>query len=523
MNLFIYYVEITTTSTILKDLTQDYITLNFIHYFIYLFKNNMNNLKTKSIETNLLNKNLMTFYNNILDRTLNYFLIIYNKNNLVYLNDPCLYYISKEFTSIEYHDDISCLNINYLTKKFLRMLINKEYSLSLYDILLECTNGKYFDFDDKTIKFNGEFSFEDKEYFEVYIRNRDNINDQYCPFEIELYKISSFKKAEYKIKQGIIEKQKLLARIVHEFKTPIIGISSLAKQAKDLIPDNLHTNYYSTIDQIENISNYILLLISDLIKIGKQKADLTVEIQVVDLHNICNFCIGIANTLLFINNRSNHVNVKLDYDEDLTNLIIYSDEIRLKQLLLNFLSNSVKFTKKGEILLSCKYKNSSSSFIEIVIKDSGIGIDQSQLKSINLKNYEDIKIDRKLNEYGSGLGINITHEISRLLNIDLDIDSIIDIGTTVILKIVESDMNKSTFHLKNSFSPSAVNCPVTRKSSSRKTVLADFDNLVDKQSFFNPGLLISEDEFTLKYKIVLIDDSLLMKNNINNCLDIILK
>ncbi len=114
---------------------------------------------------------------------------------------------------------------------------------------------------------------------------------------------------------------------------------------------------------------------------------------------------------------------KIIMDENLPQ-IVKMDDLRLRQILINLLSNSLKFTNKGEISLYL-YEKSNKLFFEI--KDSGIGIDNKDLTRI-FKPFEQIKHD-DYNKNGTGLGLSITKELITLMNGSIYVKSKIDDGT----------------------------------------------------------------------------------------------
>eukprot|EP00340_Litonotus_pictus_P006116 CAMPEP_0170528848 /NCGR_PEP_ID=MMETSP0209-20121228/14283_1 /TAXON_ID=665100 ORGANISM="Litonotus pictus, Strain P1" /NCGR_SAMPLE_ID=MMETSP0209 /ASSEMBLY_ACC=CAM_ASM_000301 /LENGTH=124 /DNA_ID=CAMNT_0010820261 /DNA_START=2194 /DNA_END=2569 /DNA_ORIENTATION=+ len=91
----------------------------------------------------------------------------------------------------------------------------------------------------------------------------------------------------------------------------------------------------------------------------------------------------------------NKVKVELEVEEGLEKALVYSDEIRLKQVLLNFISNSAKFTKRGYIKIICM-KNKMDNSIEITIEDTGIGMGSDMLEQIKNNEFSKLEIDEEL-------------------------------------------------------------------------------------------------------------------------------
>jgi len=170
------------------------------------------------------------------------------------------------------------------------------------------------------------------------------------------------------------------------------------------------------------------------------------------LKSIIQFCFEILNSLLICKNSNSNVKTKIEYDNRLDSIEVISNDMRVKQILLNFISNSVKFTKSGfiEIKVQLKIKN-DKKYIKISVIDSGVGIrEEDQKKKFN-EIYTDIK--NESNGHGSGLGLNICKFIAEKLNHSLKFKSIYGKGSKFSLVISESCMkldknNQYNFNLK---------------------------------------------------------------------------
>jgi len=113
------------------------------------------------------------------------------------------------------------------------------------------------------------------------------------------------------------------------------------------------------------------------------------------------------------------------FNEDTQDYIAESDEIRIKQIILNFISNAVKFMKYGNIELRCKPKKLENKFfIKISVKDNGIGIKEAD-KAKLFKDFGMIENEGKIinNHFGSGLGLSICKSISYRLGLKLNFNS----------------------------------------------------------------------------------------------------
>lgn len=133
------------------------------------------------------------------------------------------------------------------------------------------------------------------------------------------------------------------------------------------------------------------------------------------------FCLSIFQIRQIIEQNSPNVLIRKDYSIDENQTISSICEIRLKQVLINILSNSYKFTASGEIVLHCLFSDDNPKKIRIKITDTGIGMCEKE--KTNLFKPFKYKKDTK-NAYGSGLGMYIIKEILDGFNIELHYESI---------------------------------------------------------------------------------------------------
>ena len=218
--------------------------------------------------------------------------------------------------------------------------------------------------------YNDEYSYNNN-YFECYVNI--NICNEEIPqensfVEIEIYDITKVKLAEKKIIEESINKQKVLSKVAHEFKTPLHAITSLCKILRENTNDKKNnyvqfTNNINCLDKIktidnyakniENISDYVIFLVTDFIQTSKGKEFTVDSISNVNITEVANFSFDILQTLLYLYDKKKVI-PKLDIGPNVNDFDFKADEVRIKQIFLNLISNSVKFTKFGSITISVK-------------------------------------------------------------------------------------------------------------------------------------------------------------------------
>ena len=223
-------------------------------------------------------------------------------------------------------------------------------------------------------------------------------------------------------------KSQFISTISHELRTPLYGVIGLT----DIICDE----YKNTINDIHLESlkfsaSYLLSLVNDILQISKiEDSKIVLE---KNTFNLQFEIIAIQNSLQFIANKNN-VKLKFEIDSNIPNLIV-GDQIRLAQILMNLITNALKFTINGNVLISvtlAKFEN-EFNFIKFVIEDTGIGIAKENQSKIFDKFTQ---IDRNNEDYqGTGLGLSIVKRLITLFRSEIFLESEINKGSKFIFTI----------------------------------------------------------------------------------------
>lgn len=237
---------------------------------------------------------------------------------------------------------------------------------------------------------------------------------------IELDLINAKNKAEFASKM----KSEFVANISHEIRTPINGIIGMTNLLGDM---DLSKEAREFIDIIYHSSGVLLSIINNVLDFSKIEAGkMTLEYTNVKIKDILEKKKLIFHQRLFEKNISLNVYFNKNVPD-----IIYSDELKLKQILNNLINNAIKFTDYGgiHILIECK-----NNYIEFSVRDTGIGISEDIQKTLFKPFVQgDNTLTRKYD--GTGLGLSICKNIVNLLNGKILMKSTEGIGTTVTISI----------------------------------------------------------------------------------------
>lgn len=223
-------------------------------------------------------------------------------------------------------------------------------------------------------------------------------------------------------------KSQFLANMSHELRTPlnaIIGFSEIISTQTLGPVGNL--KYIEYTKDIYTSATHLIGIINDILDISKiESGDFLLNLQACNLSDIC------QRVLRLLTSHAMRSEVSIIQDIDVQIPEIISDELRLKQILLNILSNAVKFTPPGG-LVTFRASLSVNQGLYISISDTGIGIPENQIdKALSLFGQIDADLNRKFQ--GIGLGLPLAKMMTERLGGSLDLTSIEGRGTTVTLK-----------------------------------------------------------------------------------------
>ncbi|MDH5721839.1 MAG: ATP-binding protein [Alphaproteobacteria bacterium] len=229
--------------------------------------------------------------------------------------------------------------------------------------------------------------------------------------------------------QAYAAKSRFLANMSHELRTPlnaIIGFSEMMKN--QILGPIFNEKYLEYSASIYDSGQHLLDIITDILDMSKiEEGKYALSITDVRLEDVIN------RAFRMVEARASDGNVTLKKpDLRARNIILQADRRALLQIFLNILSNAVKFTReKGMIWVDV---HESSEHVIIKIHDNGVGIPPNKLASV-LKPFEQVSGEYTRNHEGTGLGLSITRELVMLHGGKMDIESTVDVGTTVTIKL----------------------------------------------------------------------------------------
>ena len=220
-------------------------------------------------------------------------------------------------------------------------------------------------------------------------------------------------------------KSSFLSNMSHEIRTPINAILGMNEM---ILRECNDSEIISYAENIKTAGSTLLGLINDILDFSKIEAG-KIEIIPVD-YDLSSLINDLVN-MIQIKADDKGLVLSLDFDKALPKML-YGDEVRIKQVITNILTNSVKYTEKGCVTFSIKFKRieeePDSVILLVSIKDTGIGIKPEDMKKL-FAEFERIEEERNRNVEGTGLGMAITKNLLHLMKSSLKVESIYGLGT----------------------------------------------------------------------------------------------
>ena len=235
--------------------------------------------------------------------------------------------------------------------------------------------------------------------------------------ELQLATVKAMKSSELK--------SKFISNVSHELRTPlygVVGITSLLLNDKK----NFSARDTKYLKSLKYSGDYLLSLVNDILQVNKMEAQ-KIELKNVSV-NINSLAQHIVDSFEYRLQESNNKIVVL-IDEGIPSNI-KCDKVRLSQVLINLIGNSIKFTDSGVINLRVKLikRQGDEVSLRFEVEDNGKGIPKDKFKTI-FDNFSQLGNESNTNYQGTGLGLSITKNIIELFDSKVELESEVNKGT----------------------------------------------------------------------------------------------
>ena len=237
------------------------------------------------------------------------------------------------------------------------------------------------------------------------------------------------------LEQVVHSKDTFFANMSHEIRTPINTIIGLNEMIlREDISDEIAENAIN----IQNASKMLLTTINDILDLSKLESG---KMEIIPTqYEVCSMFSDLVN-LIWIRAHQKELEFKVDIDPNIPSML-YGDEVRIKQVITNMLTNAVKYTETGSVTLSAKAERISPVTIlfRISVIDTGKGIRKESLEDL-FRSFKRVDETVNRNIEGTGLGLSISKQLLDMMGGEISVDSVYHKGSTFTIELQQDIVN----------------------------------------------------------------------------------
>ena len=242
-------------------------------------------------------------------------------------------------------------------------------------------------------------------------------------------------KQKEEIEQIARSKDKFFANMSHEIRTPINTIIGLNEMIlREDISDEIAENAIN----IQNASKMLLTTINDILDLSKIESG---KMEIVPAQYEISSMLSDLVNLIWIRAHEKELEFKVDIDPEIPSML-YGDEVRIKQVITNILTNAVKYTETGSVTLTAKGERVAADqiLLRISVTDTGKGIRKESLDDL-FSSFKRVEEGENRNIEGTGLGLNISKQLVEMMGGKIYVDSVYHKGSVFTVEIRQRIVN----------------------------------------------------------------------------------
>jgi PAS domain S-box-containing protein len=225
-------------------------------------------------------------------------------------------------------------------------------------------------------------------------------------------------------------KSKFLANMSHELRTPLNAIIGITEMLKEDAEDLGQHDFLEPLDRIHRAGNHLLHLINEILDLSKIEAGrLELQLEEVEVAALMKDIATTAEALA----AKNHNRLEVHCPDDLGRM--HSEPMRIRQIILNLLSNACKFTENGAVtLIAERDRANGGDWFTFTVVDTGIGMTAEQMAKV-FEEFSQADSSTTRRYGGTGLGLAISQRLCHLLGGDIAADSTPGVGSTFTVRL----------------------------------------------------------------------------------------
>ncbi|MFW5696357.1 MAG: GAF domain-containing protein, partial [Phototrophicaceae bacterium] len=219
-------------------------------------------------------------------------------------------------------------------------------------------------------------------------------------------------------------KSQFLANMSHELRTPLNSIIGYSEVLLDGVDGELTEDAEEDVQAIHSSGKHLLSIINEILDLAKIEAgEMKLEIQPVELVEFTQEIVRTGQVLV----KDKPVELELVANGHMPT--VCADPIRLRQILWNLVSNAVKFTEEGSVIVDLKPSADQANMVVVTVRDTGVGMSQENLNVI-FERFSQVDGSSTRRAGGTGLGLTITQQLIQMHGGDIDVASVEGEGST---------------------------------------------------------------------------------------------
>ena len=237
------------------------------------------------------------------------------------------------------------------------------------------------------------------------------------------------------IEQIARSKDAFFANMSHEIRTPINTIIGLNEMTlREDISDEIAENAIN----IQNASKMLLTTINDILDLSKLESG---KMEIVPVQYEVSAMFSDLVNLIWIRANQKELEFKVDIDRNIPSML-YGDEVRIKQVVTNMLTNAVKYTETGSVTLAAKGERIGMNeiLLRISVEDTGMGIRKESLDDL-FSSFKRVDETKNRNIEGTGLGLSISKQLVEMMGGKISVDSVYHKGSVFTIEVVQRIIN----------------------------------------------------------------------------------
>ena len=225
-------------------------------------------------------------------------------------------------------------------------------------------------------------------------------------------------------------KGQFLANMSHEIRTPINAILGMDAM---ILRESKNETIREYAANIQNAGQTLLYLINDILDFSKIESG---KMEIIPVEYEFSSMVHDVITMIMVKAKDKGLEMKVNVNPNLP-YKVYGDEIRIRQILVNLLTNAVKYTKEGGLTLTVdgNIEEENVKFY-FEVEDTGIGIKKEDLSKL-FERFERIEVEKNRNVEGTGLGMSITLQLLKLMDSRLNVESVYGQGSKFSFELVQ--------------------------------------------------------------------------------------